>query len=84
MTQGKVANTHQGCAGSSIQSRASSTSADHETHRTPGQSINVNIDSVAEPQLCGTCKFPMGYEYIGCDWCATWFHPNAMYMGVAE
>lgn len=36
------------------------------------------------PAPCGTCKFPVVDEAVGCDRCEDWFHPLAMCLGLPE
>lgn len=36
------------------------------------------------PAPCGTCKFHVGDEAVGCDRCEDWFHPLAMCLGLPE
>ncbi|MPC37852.1 hypothetical protein E2C01_031347 [Portunus trituberculatus] len=57
MTRGKVANTHRGNAGSSTGPVLALPLL--IARPTVLQDMCKCIDSVAESQLCGTCKFPM-------------------------
>ena len=48
----------------------------------PSQSKASVTDGASSAVLCGTCKFLVSDDAIGCDRCEGWFHPASMCLGL--
>ncbi len=53
---------------------------------TPSVSPSSSLISAHDTSsaACGTCKFLVGDDAVGCDRCEGWFHPQAMCLGLPQ